>query len=72
VVHGIITLVQEGRFQLEDFEGVRRLFVLAHDAPADQADLQALLMAERPVRVEFDDAEGLLALVARDLEPLPS
>jgi hypothetical protein len=72
VVRGIITLVQEGRFQLEDAEGVRRLFVLAHDAPADQADLQALLAAECPVRVEFDDAEGLLALVARDLEPLAS
>jgi hypothetical protein len=28
VVHGIITLVQEGRFQLEDFEGMRRLSCL--------------------------------------------
>jgi hypothetical protein len=70
VVRGIITLAQEGRFQLEDAEGVRRLFVLAHDAPADQADLQALLAAGCPVRVAFDDAEDLLASVARDLEPL--
>ena len=67
---GIITLVQEGRFQLVDRQGVRRLFVLAHDAPLEAADLQAWQSAGTPVRVEHEDAERLLAAVAHDVEPL--
>ena len=69
---GIITLVQEGRFQLEDPDGVRRLFILAHDAPLEPADLQALLAAGTLIRVEYGDAEGLVAAVAYDVAPLGS
>ena len=67
---GVITLVEEGRFQLEDGEGVRWLFVLAHDAPLEIADLQALQEAEVPVRVECGDRAGPAARVAHDVEPL--
>ncbi len=70
VTRGIITLVQEGRFQLEDPEGVHQLFVLAHDAPLEPADLQALLAAEVPVKVEYGDAERLVAAIAYEVEPL--
>ena len=69
-MRGVITLVQEGRFQLEDSEGVRRLFVLAHDAPLEPSDLQALQAADVPVRVEYRDAESLVAAIAYDVEPL--
>jgi hypothetical protein len=72
VTRGIITLVQEERFQLQDAEGVCRLFVLAHDAPLELVDLQALEKSGVPVRVEHGDAKGLVAAVAQDVEPLAS
>jgi hypothetical protein len=72
VTRGIITLAQEERFQLQDAEGVCRLFVLAHDAPLELVDLQALEKSGVPVRVEHGDAKGLVAAVAQDVEPLAS
>lgn len=46
---GIVTLVQEGRFQVATADGRAMLLILASDAPLEPQDLPAL--AERAVRV---------------------
>jgi hypothetical protein len=70
VTTGVITLVQETRFEIENGRGGHRLFLLAHDAPLEPADLQALLADGTPVRVEHCEAEGLIAAVAHDVRPV--
>ena len=70
VTRGVMTLVQETRFEIENERGGRRLFVLAHDAPLEPADLQALLADETLVRVEHSEADGLIAAVAHDVRPV--
>ena len=70
VTRGVMTLVQETRFEIENERGGRRLFLLAHDAPLEPADLQALLAEGTPVRVEHYEAEGLIAAVAYDVRPV--
>jgi hypothetical protein len=69
VTAGVMTLVQETRFEIENERGGHRLFLLAHDAPLEPADLQALLGDGTPVRVEHSEAEGLIAAVAHDVRP---
>ena len=66
-VRGIVTLVQESRFQLRSEDGSNRLFVLAHDAPLEPQDLPDLICAGRPVEVRYVEARDLLACVARDI-----
>ncbi|GGC64579.1 hypothetical protein GCM10011504_48410 [Siccirubricoccus deserti] len=62
---GTILLVQESRFRLLDARGRGRVFVLAAHAPLGPQDLPVL--AGRRVRVEYEQAPGLLAGIARDL-----
>ncbi len=70
VVAGVITLVQEGRFQLVDRDGRGRLFVLHRSAPLEPADLHWLQRAEIPVEVTYSDAVDLIAGIAHDVVPL--
>ena len=62
---GTILLVQESRFRLLTDDGRGLTFLLAHDAPLEPQDLPAL--ANRRVRVEYEDAPKLVAGIARDL-----
>jgi hypothetical protein len=58
---GVVTIVQEGRFQLIDQNGVAHLFLLAHNAPPEPAQLAALQRNQVRVRVQYGAANGLIA-----------
>jgi hypothetical protein len=64
---GTITLVQEERFQLACDDGVRRLFILAHDAPLEADELERLERDATRVVVEYDEPAGVLAHTAHRL-----
>lgn len=66
-VNGVITIVQEHRFQLRQGDGQHRLFVLAHDAPQEWDELQMLKDREQPVTVYYRDNDKLLAATAHDI-----
>lgn len=70
-VNGIITLVQEHRFQLEEEDGRHRLFILAHDAAQQWRDLERLERDHIPVTVHYTDAGGLIACAAHDIQFQP-
>jgi hypothetical protein len=48
---GLITIVQEGRFQMTDDDGVSRLFILSASAAAEAEQLTALQRRQARVRV---------------------
>lgn len=54
---GVITVVQEHRFELQADDGVRRHFTLAHDAPLGWAELVRLQRDGCRVMVEHDAAK---------------
>lgn len=66
-ISGVITVVQEDRFQLVDDQGVWRLFLLAHDAPVEAQDLPPLQASQARVTVRFEPAESLLSDIAHDV-----
>ena len=61
---GIVTLVQESRFQLMDDQGVSHLFVLSHKAPLEPAQLIPLQKVQARVSVRYEEAPNLIALLA--------
>ena len=67
---GVITLVQESRFQMRDDHGVYHHFLLSHGAAAEPADLQPLQAREARIRVRYDKAPNLLAQVAHRIDCL--
>lgn len=60
-LEGVVTIVQEGRFQLIDQTGVAHLFLLAYNAPPEPAQLAALQRSQTRVRVQWGTADGLIA-----------
>ena len=67
-IEGLVTIVQEGRFQLLDRDGVAHQFLLAHDAPLEPEQLPSLL--QRRVRVAFTDPAGVIAHLANRVDAL--
>lgn len=67
-VTGVMTLVQERRFQLADDEGRSHLFVLAQEAPLDEPQLQRCADGRTRIRVRYRDAPHLLACLALSIE----
>ena len=65
---GIVTLVQESRFQLIDDGGIAHLFVLSHGASAEPSQLGSLQKRQARVRVEYEKASNLIANVAHKLD----
>jgi len=61
---GIVTIVQESRFQLTDDEGVSHLFVLGHRALAEPDQLEPLQRRQARVTVRYTAARNVLGLVA--------
>jgi hypothetical protein len=57
---GLITIVQEGRFQMLDDDGVSHLFILGHSAAAEPGQLVALLERQARVRVRYRKAANLI------------
>jgi hypothetical protein len=63
-MEGVVTIVQEGRFQLTDLKGVAHLFLLAPNAAAETAQLRPLAQRQARVRVRYHQAENLIGNVA--------
>ena len=59
---GVMTVVQEGRFQLRGDDGRTRLYILGHGATLEPQDLPGLLGAHLSVRGQA--AVGRIAGVA--------
>jgi hypothetical protein len=57
---GLITIVQEGRFQMTDDDGVSRLFILSASAAAEAEQLTALQRRQARVRVRYKPASNLI------------
>lgn len=62
--HGIISIVQEGRFQLVTDDGQVLHFTLSHKAAAEPQDLPPLMRAAARVRVDYTEAQHLISGVA--------
>jgi len=54
---GVVTVVQEHRFELQGDDGTRRHFTLAHDAPLGWNELVRLQAEGCRVAVQHDPAE---------------
>ena len=67
-VSGVVTIVQESRFQLVDGQGVAHLFDLHHSAPAEPDQLPTLL--RKRVRVSYTRSPGLICHSARQIRVL--
>lgn len=57
-MQGVVTIVQEGRFQLLDADGVAHHFLLGHSAALEPEQLPSLLM--RRVRVSYSDPPDII------------
>ncbi len=71
VMDGMVTVVQESRFQLTDDRGVSHLFILGHDAAAEPDQLAVLSRRQARVRVRYTQAENLIGLVAHSVSTAP-
>ena len=65
---GVVTIVQEGRFQLTDGRGVSHLFILGPNAAAETDQLAPLQRAQARVRVRYTPAANLIGNVASAIE----
>ena len=65
IISGIVTIVQEGRFQLLDANGVSHHFILHHGAAADPEQLPPLL--NQVVQVSYKDAGEIVGHIATGL-----
>jgi hypothetical protein len=64
-IEGVVTIVQEARFQLQDDDGVGHQFVLGYEAPLEPEQLPSL--AQRRVRVSYSEPRGLIGHRARNI-----
>ena len=71
VKEGVVTIVQESRFQLTDDNGIAHLFLLDCNAAAEPAQLAPLQARQARVRVIYEPARNLIGLVARSVTLLP-
>jgi hypothetical protein len=55
---GVVTIVQESRFQLLDNDGVSHQFLLGYGAAVEPEQLPSLL--ERRIRVAYTDPKDLI------------
>jgi len=67
VMEGVVTMVQESRFQLTDNRGVSHLFILGHDAAAEPDQLAPLSRRQARVRVRYTRPENIIGLVAHSI-----
>ncbi len=69
-MRGVVTIVQESRFQLTDEGGVSHHFVLSAHALADPDQLAPLAKRQAKVRVRYKQAKGIIAFQADRIELL--
>jgi hypothetical protein len=61
---GTVIIVQEGRFQVMDDQGVAHHFLLGHAAAAEPEQLGPLQQRQARVRVSYHDPADLIGHVA--------
>ncbi len=66
-MQGTVTIVQEGRFQLTDDDGVGHLFILGHLCGTEASQLPALQRRQARVRVSYTPAQNLIGNLASAL-----
>ena len=69
-MEGVVTIVQESRFQLTDDEGVSHLFVLGHSSLAEPDQLEPLQGRQARVRVRYVEPRNIIGLVAKSVTEL--
>ncbi len=69
-MEGIVTIVQESRFQLRDLDGVSHQFELSHKASLEPEQLAPLQREQALVRVGYDPGENVIGFVARSIARL--
>lgn len=69
-IQGIVTIVQEGRFQVMDDEGVGHHFLLSHRAAVEPEQLPMLQRNQSRVRVWYQNAPDLIGHVALRIDLL--
>ncbi|MHB8287434.1 MAG: hypothetical protein ACYDD1_22545 [Caulobacteraceae bacterium] len=67
-MNGVITIVQEGRFQLTDDNGISHQFVLGHGALCETEQLRPLQTRQARVRVKYTDTQGLISMTAKRID----
>ena len=67
---GVVTIVQESRFQLTDDRGVSHLFVLGPNSFAEPDQLEPLARQQTRIRVRYSDATDTIGFVAHGLATL--
>ena len=65
---GVVTIVQEGRFQLTDEDGVSHLFILGPLATTETGQLRPLARAQTRVTVRYETGKKVIGLVARSID----
>lgn len=63
-MEGVVTIVQEGRFQVLDHAGVAHSFVLSWSAPLEPEQLAPLQRDQARVRVDYEPADDIIGLRA--------
>lgn len=66
-IDGVVTIVQETRFELLDDDGVGHLFLLDHGAAPEPEQLPELQQEQRRVRVSYADVEGIIGHMAKKI-----
>ena len=69
-MEGVVTIVQEGRFQLTDLGGVAHNFMLGRFALAETDQLPDLQNRQARVRVKYSQADKLIAYIAHRIDLL--
>ena len=64
-MEGVVTIVQEGRFQLTDTGGVSHHFVLSRHALCETEQLPRLAHEQSRVRIKYAQAKGVIAFEAK-------
>lgn len=65
---GVVTIVQESRFQLTDDAGVGHLFTLGHACGTEPGQLANLQHHQSRVRVRFVPAPNTIGNIAQSIE----
>jgi len=65
VMTGFVTIVQEGRFQMTDADGVSHLFILGSLAAVEPDQLAALQRRQARIIVQYEPLQGLIGNAAK-------
>jgi hypothetical protein len=65
---GVVTIVQEGRFQITDEDGVSHLFVLSPLASTETGQLRPLMHRQAKVRVKYKIGQKVIGMLAQSVD----